>query len=63
MKKTYKIIWAESAEKDLSGILAYVARDSPTHALKIFRTIKANQLFMSHSLGFDFFVMMSHIQG
>ena len=49
MKKTYKIIWAESAEKDLGGILAYVARDNPTHALKIFRTIKSKTSNLYHA--------------
>jgi plasmid stabilization system protein ParE len=49
MKKVYKIIWAESAEKDLSGILEYVIRDNPTHAVKIFRTIKRKTSNLYHA--------------
>ncbi|TFG63810.1 MAG: type II toxin-antitoxin system RelE/ParE family toxin [Nitrospirales bacterium] len=49
MKKIYKIIWAESAEKDLCRILEYVARDNPTHAVKIFNTIKRKTSNLYHA--------------
>ena len=35
-----KIEWAEVAEKDLKGIVEYIAEDSPANALNILRKIK-----------------------
>jgi len=49
MKKIYKIIWAESAEKDLSVILEYVARDNPAYAVKNFHTIKRKTSNLYHA--------------
>ncbi|MFC1896843.1 type II toxin-antitoxin system RelE/ParE family toxin [Thermodesulfobacteriota bacterium] len=40
MSDNYKIEWAEVAEKDLKGIVEYIAEDSPTNALKILKKIK-----------------------
>ena len=40
MSDNYKIEWAEVAEKDLKGIVEYIAKDSPTNALKILKKIK-----------------------
>ena len=40
MGKAYHIVWAEAAERDLKEIIAVIAFDSPTNALKIFNKIK-----------------------
>jgi toxin ParE1/3/4 len=40
MSDNYKIEWAEVAEKDLKGTVEYIAKDSPTNALKILKKIK-----------------------
>ena len=40
MSDNYKIEWAEVAEKDLKGIVEYIAEDSSTNALKILKKIK-----------------------
>jgi toxin ParE1/3/4 len=40
MSNNYKIEWAEVAEKDLKGTVEYIAKDSPTNALKILKKIK-----------------------
>ena len=40
MRDNYKIKWAEVAEKDLKGIVEYIAEDSPVNALKILKKIK-----------------------
>ena len=40
MSDNYKIEWAEVAEKDLKGIVEYIAEDSPANALKILKKIK-----------------------
>ena len=40
MSDHYKIQWAEVAEKDLKGIVEYIAEDSPANAIKILKNIK-----------------------
>jgi plasmid stabilization system protein ParE len=40
MSNNYKIEWAEVAEKDLKGTVEYIAKDSPTNALKTLKKIK-----------------------
>jgi plasmid stabilization system protein ParE len=40
MKKIYGVIWSETSEKDLMGIIEYIAADSPTNAFEIFKKIK-----------------------
>jgi toxin ParE1/3/4 len=40
MKKTYDVIWSETSEKDLTGVVEYIAADSPSHAFQIFKEIK-----------------------
>jgi len=40
MKKSYDVVWAERAEKDLRDIVAYIAKENPTQALKILNKIK-----------------------
>jgi plasmid stabilization system protein ParE len=32
MKKIYDVIWSETSEKDLMGIVEYIAPDSPSNA-------------------------------
>jgi plasmid stabilization system protein ParE len=34
MKKSYDVVWAERAEKNLRDIVAYIANENPTQALK-----------------------------
>ncbi len=40
MRKTYDVIWSETSEKDLTGIVEYIAADSPSNAFEIFKEIK-----------------------
>jgi plasmid stabilization system protein ParE len=40
MKKKYQVIWSIIAENDLKNVIEYIADDSPTNALKIFKSIK-----------------------
>ena len=40
MKKRYKVIWSNVAEHDLKNIIDYIADDSPSAALRIFKNIK-----------------------
>ena len=40
MRKTYDVIWSETSEKDLVGIVEYIAADSPSNAFEIFKEIK-----------------------
>ena len=40
MSDNYKIEWAGVAEKDLKGIIEYIAEDSPGNAFKILKKIK-----------------------
>ena len=40
MNKKYKVTWSNTAEKDLIAIVEYIAADSPSNALKVFKNIK-----------------------
>ena len=40
MRKKYDVIWSETSEKDLMGIVEYIAADSPSNAFEIFKEIK-----------------------
>ncbi len=40
MNKKYEVVWSNVAENDLKNIIEYIAADSPSNALKIFRRIK-----------------------
>jgi len=40
MKKRYDVIWSETSEKDLTGIVEYIAAESPSNAFEIFNEIK-----------------------
>ena len=40
MNKEYEALWSNVAENDLKKIIEYIADDSPTIALKIFKNIK-----------------------
>jgi addiction module RelE/StbE family toxin len=40
MKKKYEVKWSNVAEKDLMGIIEYIADDNPANALRIFKQIK-----------------------
>ncbi len=40
MKKIFDVIWSETSEKDLMGIVEYIAADSPPNAFEIFKEIK-----------------------
>ena len=49
MKKTYDIVWAETAENDLRSIIEYIAKDNPSQAPKFFDKIKCATSNLSHS--------------
>jgi toxin ParE1/3/4 len=40
MKKTYTVRWSDTAEKDLTGIIEYIAEDSPSPAYEVLNNIK-----------------------
>ena len=40
MSLTYRILWAEAAEKDLTEIIDYIAIDNPADASRILQEIK-----------------------
>ena len=40
MMKTYAVRWSETSEKDLKGIVEYIAEDSPSRAYKALTNIK-----------------------
>ncbi len=40
MKKVYDVRWSETSERDLTGIIEYIARDSPAYAYQVFKEIK-----------------------
>jgi len=47
MNRKYQVVWSNIAENDLKRIIEYIADDSPSNALKIFKNIKqkASTLF------------------
>jgi len=47
MNKKYEVIWSNVAEKDLMGIIGYIAADNPANALRTFKKIrqKASNLY------------------
>ncbi len=49
MKKTYDIVWVDSAKKDLAGILESIARDNPSQSLKILHLIKRKTSSLYHA--------------
>ncbi|MCA9470480.1 MAG: type II toxin-antitoxin system RelE/ParE family toxin [Nitrospirales bacterium] len=49
MKQSYEVIWAETAEKDLQGIVSYIAQDNPSQARKILQKIKKSASTLTHS--------------
>jgi addiction module RelE/StbE family toxin len=49
MKNPYDIVWAETAENDLCGIIEYLAKDNPSQAKKIFNKIKRAASGLYHS--------------
>jgi toxin ParE1/3/4 len=38
--KRYSVIWSDTAERDLFGVIEYIAEDSPSQALEVFREVK-----------------------
>ena len=40
MTPTFKVFWANVAEKDLAGIIEYIAEDSLTNAINVFEKLK-----------------------
>jgi toxin ParE1/3/4 len=47
MSEKYRVVWSNVAENDLRNIIEYIADESPSNALKIFKSIKqrASMLF------------------
>lgn len=40
MRKSYNVLWSETAQKDLISIIEYVAKENPLQANKIFGEIR-----------------------
>ena len=40
MKKTYNVRWSKTSERDLKGIIEYIAKDSPSRAYEVLGNIK-----------------------
>jgi len=53
MTRKYNVLWANVAEKDLIGIIEYIAEDNLTNAIKVFEKIKkkASSLCLSPERG------------
>jgi plasmid stabilization system protein ParE len=53
MNKIYEVLWSNAAERDLIGIIEYLAADNPGSALRILRKIKqkASSLYSSPQKG------------
>lgn len=49
MKNPYDIVWAETAENDLCGIIESLAKDNPSQAKKIFNKIHRAASGLYHS--------------
>ncbi len=49
MKPSYQVVWANIAEKDLQGIVSYIAQDSVSQALHILHTIKKSASSLYHT--------------
>lgn len=49
MKRACEVLWAAVAEKDLLGIVKFIARDDPAEALKILKRIKDGTARLDHS--------------
>ncbi|MBW2465753.1 MAG: type II toxin-antitoxin system RelE/ParE family toxin [Deltaproteobacteria bacterium] len=47
MTPTYKVQWAEVAEKDLIGIIEYIAENSLTNAINVFEKLKKKALSLN----------------
>ena len=48
MSARYEVIWAATAADDLADIVAHVANDSPTNALRVLEEIKLASLQLYH---------------
>lgn len=44
MKKACTVRWSETAERDLKGIIEYIAKDSPSRAYEVLSNIKEKAL-------------------
>jgi toxin ParE1/3/4 len=44
MKQTYGVTWSETAERDLSAIVEYIADDSPQRAYDMFKELRKKAL-------------------
>ncbi len=42
MNKNHEVAWSKIAENDLKSIIEYIAVDSPSNALKIYKKLKQN---------------------
>ena len=49
MKEAFEILWAAVAEKDLLGIVDFIAEDDPRTALEILNRIKAGTSKLDYS--------------
>ncbi len=49
MRESFAILWAAVAEKDLLGIVDFIADDDPATAPKILHKIKADTARLTHS--------------
>lgn len=49
MSKSYEVLWASVAEKDLEGIILYIAEESPSTAKKVLARIKTRTAKLAKS--------------
>ena len=49
MNKKHEVIWSNIAENDLTNIIEYIAVDSTSNAVKIFKKIKKRASNLYHS--------------
>lgn len=63
MKKTYTVRWSETSERDLKGIVEYIAKDSLSRAYKELSDIKEKASNLHSFPGRDRIVPELQIQG
>ena len=49
MTESFEVLWTVVAEKDLLGIVNFVATDNPATALRVLRKIKSGTAKLDHS--------------
>lgn len=49
MARSYRVVWSTTAEKDLQGVIDFIAANNPENALNIFWTIRRRAASLKRS--------------